>query len=165
MAATATRGVAVFSFAAINGLVQYKTPEGKDVPVNVTVSSTTRAPGGIIMTISVARGCGVELEKGRDLKGSGTNFETAMARGTVKELRIGSQTGPAFKTPRDLVFKDVTVWVDKNDSGHMIWLGPEFLRGRFKDPVYACGPDGAWKFYGRLKTEDLQEVTTRPKKP
>ena len=88
-----------------------------------------------------------------------------MARGTVKELRIGLQTGPGFKTPRDLVFKDVTVWVDKNDSGHMIWLGPEFLRGRFKDPVYACGPDGAWKFYGRLKPEDLQEVKTRPKKP
>ena len=45
MAATATRGVAVFSYAALNGLAQYKTPEGKEVPVNVTVSSTTRCAG------------------------------------------------------------------------------------------------------------------------
>ena len=131
--------------------------------MNATVSSTTRAPGGIIMTIGVARGCGVEIEKGKEITGSGTNFETNMARGTVKELRIGLQAGS--KSPRDLVLKDMRVWVDKNDSGHMVWLGPEFIRAHFKDAVHACGPDGAWKFYGRIMPEELQDVKSRPKKP
>jgi len=165
MATTATRGLAVFTSAALNGVASYKTADGKDVPVNVTVSSTARAPGGIIVSMGVARGCGVDLEKGNEIPGMGTNFETKMARGKVKELRIGFQTGAGFKSPRDWVLKDVTVWVDRNDSGHMVWLGPEFLRAHFKDPVHACGPDGAWKFHGRVEAESLQEVKPRPKKP
>jgi hypothetical protein len=165
MATTATRGPAIFTYAAINGRASYKTPDGKEVPVNVTISSTTRAPGGMIMSMGAARGCGVELEKGKEIVGKSTSFETNLARGQVKEMRIGLQTGAGFKSPRDLVLKDVTVWVDRNDSGHMVWLGPEFLRAHFKDAVYACGADGAWKFYGRVASEALHDVKTRPKKP
>jgi hypothetical protein len=165
MIATALRGPAVFSHAAVNGKSSYKTPSGKDQPVNVMVSSTTRSPGGIIMTLGAARGCGVELEKGKDIAGKGTSFETSMARGKIKELRIGLQAGEGYKSQRDLVLNDVTVWVDKNDSEHMIWLGPEFLRAQFKDAVYGCGLDGAWKFHGRVMAEKLQDVKSRPKRP
>jgi len=164
MGATKTRGVAVFIYAALNGLAKYPTPDGKEVPVNMTVSSTTRCPGGIAMSMGVARGCKVELDQ-KEIKASGTSFETAIVKGTAKELRIGLGTGPGFKTPQDLVLKDVTVWVDKNDSGHMVWLGPEFIRAQFKDPVYACGPDGAWKLLGRAKPNVLADVNTRAKKP
>jgi hypothetical protein len=163
--ATTTRGVAVFTYAALNGLSRYRTPDEKEQTVSVTVSSTTRCPGGIAMSLGTARGCKVDLIEGTELKGAGTSFETAIVKGTVKEFRIGFQTGPGLKAQQDLVLKDVTVWVDKNDSGHMVWLGPEFLHSQFKDPVYACGPDGAWKLHGRVMPEKLQDVKTRPKKP
>lgn len=165
MIPTATRGPAVFSYAAVNGQSIYRTPDGKEQPVNVMVSSTTRSPGGIIMTLGAARGCGIEIEKGKDIAGKGTSFETNMARGKVKELRIGLQAGEGFKSHRDLVLNDVTVWVDKNDSDHMIWLGPEFLRAQFKDAVYGCGLDGAWKLYGRVMPERLLDVKMRPRRP
>lgn len=164
MGVTRTRGVAVFTYAAINGLPRYRTPDGKEVPVNVTVSSTTRCPGGITMSMGAARGCKIELEE-KEIPATGSSFQTAIVRGTVKELRIGLQTGPGLKQPQDLVLKDVTVWVDKNDSGHMVWLGPEFLRAQLKDPVYSCGPDGAWKLFGRAKPNVLADVKTRAKKP
>jgi hypothetical protein len=165
MATTATRGPAVLTYTAINGRANYKTADGKDQPVHATVSSTTRAPGGIILSMGVARGCGVELDKGKEIIGKSTDFETNLARGRVKELRIALQTGPAFKSPRDLVLTGVTVWVDKNDSGHLVWLGPEFLRAHFKDAIYSCGPDGSWKLHGRVASDGLQDVKTRPKKP
>ena len=162
---TTKRGVAVFTYSAVNGLTQYKTPDGKITPVSVTVSSTTRSPGGVIMTLGTARGCGIELEDGKDLTGTGTNFQTTIVKAKVKEFRLGFQTGPGFKTANDLVLKDVSVWVDKNDSSHMVWLGPAFLQEHFSDPVYACGSDGAWKLFGRVKPELLLDVKTRPKKP
>jgi hypothetical protein len=161
-AATKTRGLAVFTTAALNGLARYPGPDGKEVPVNMTVSSTTNCPGGVIMTMGTARGCKVELE-GKEITGLGTGFETAIVKGTVKELRIGVQSGPGFRNRQDVVLKDVTVFVDKNDSGHMVWLGPNFWREHFKDVVYSCGPDGAWTLLGRVKPEQLKDVKTRPK--
>lgn len=162
---TTTRGNALFTYSAVNGTTHYKTPDGKNKAVSVTVSSTTSCPGGVIMTMGTARGCGVEFEEGKEQTGLGTSFNTTIAKAKMKELRLGFQTGDGFKSANDLVLKDVTVFVDKNDSGHMIWLGPNFLREHFKDPVYACGPDGAWKLYGRVKPESLQDIKTRPKKP
>jgi len=158
------RGVAVLSYAAINGQSRYRTPDGKSVPVNVTISSTTQCPGGVVVSMGVVRGCKIEVEEGSDLKGTGTTFETALPKGKLKELRIGLQTGPGFKEPKDLVLKDVTVWVDKGDSGHMMWIGPNFLREHLADPVYAGGADGAWKLYGRVKPDLLADIKTRPKK-
>lgn len=165
MGPTTIRGIAVFTYSAINGKTRYKNANGKYEPVRVTVSSTTNCPGGVIMSMGAARGCEIEFEKGKEMTGTGTNFETTMLKGTMKELRIGFQTGADRKGRQDLVLKDVLVWVDKNDSGHMVWLGPSFLRQHFKNPVYACGPDGAWKLHGRLSPEVLQDVKTRPKPP
>ena len=162
MAPVKTRGVAVFSSAAINGLSRYRTPDGKEKAVSVTVSSTTNCPGGIMVSMGTARGCKIELEE-KELRGTGTSFETAIARGKVKELRIGVLSGLGFKTAQDLLLKDVTVWVDKNDSGHMVWLGPNCIREQIANPVYACGLDGAWKLFGRAKPEMI--VKPLQKKP
>jgi hypothetical protein len=161
---TVPRGSAMFAYAAVNGLTHYKTPDGKEMTVNATVGSTTNCPGGVVMTIGVVRGCEVELDEGKGLTGIGTDFETTLVKGKVKELRLGFQTGPGLKAQKDLVLKDVPVWVDKNDSGHVICLGPNFIREHFKDPVQACGPDGMWKLHGRVKPELLQDIKTRPKK-
>ena len=72
-------------------------------------------------------------------------------------------SGLGFKTAQDLLLKDVTVWVDKNDSGHMVWLGPNCIREQIANPVYACGLDGAWKLFGRAKPEMI--VKPLQKKP
>jgi hypothetical protein len=162
LAPVKTRGVAVFTSSAINGLARYRISDGKEKSVSVTMSSTTNCPGGIMVSMGTARGCKIELEE-KEIRGTGTSFETAIAKGKVKELRLGVRTGPGYQTARDLVFKDVTVWVDKNDSGHMVWLGPSFLRDQLANPVYACGPDGAWKLFGRAKPEML--VKPLAKKP
>jgi hypothetical protein len=160
---TVNRGGPVFAYAAVNGLTQYKTPDGKNEPVNVGVSSTTDWPSGVMMTMGAARGIGIELERGKDVVGDGTGYEAMVAKGTIKELRLGFVTGPG-KAAKDLVVKDVTVWVDKNNSGHFLWLGPRFLEEHFKDAVYAFGPDG-WRLHGRMKPDLLQDTKTRPKKP
>ena len=57
------------------------------------------------------------------------------------------------------------MFVDKNNSGHFLWVGPRFVEEHFKDPVYACGTDGVWKLHGRVKPDLLLDVKTRPKKP
>ena len=164
MGPMATRGLIIFDYAAVNGHDRHQGRDGKPAPVPVTIASTTNCPGGIIMSIGIARACGVELAGGKDLAGTGTDFKTTIAKGKVKEFRLGFRTGSDMKTQKDLVLKDVTVWIDRNDSGHMIWLGPNFLREHFEDPVYSCGPDGAWKLHGRVKPELLQDIKTRPKK-
>jgi hypothetical protein len=154
----------LFAYAAINGLTQYKTPDGKIEQVNVGVSSTNDWPTGIAMSMGTARGCGVELEQGKDQKGSGLTFDTMMAKGKVRELRLGVLTGPGLKTQKDIVIQDETVWVDKSDSGHIVFIGPKFLSTYFKDSIYTCGTDGIWQLHGRVKTDLLQDTKIRPKK-
>jgi hypothetical protein len=162
----ASRGTPGFAFASINGLPQYKTPDGKTEMVNVGVSSNTNWPGGIIMTIGVARGCGVEIDKdAKDLTGTGTTFETMIAKGKVKEFRLGFMTGPGFKAQKDFVLKDVTVYVDKNNSGHFVWLGTKFFNEYIKDGIYSCGSDGAFKTLGRIQPEFLLDIKTRMPPP
>jgi hypothetical protein len=153
----------VFTYSTINGLTQYKTPDGKTELVNVAVSSTTDFPTGVLMTMGTARGCGLELEQGSDTKGMGATFESMIAKATVKELRLGFVTLGGQKTPKDLVIQDLTVWVDKNNSGHFVWIGPRFLEAHFKDPLYAFTSDG-WQLLGRALPDQLQDIKTRPKK-
>jgi len=160
---TVNRGSPVFAYAAVDGRTQYKTPDGRDQPVNVGVSSTTDWPSGVMITMGAARGLGIELEQGKDTVGDGAGYEAMVAKGTIRELRLGFVTGSG-KAAKDLVVKDVAVWVDKNNSGHFLWLGPRFLEDHFKDPVYAFGPDG-WRLHGRTKPDLLQDTKTRPKKP
>jgi hypothetical protein len=167
-AMSAAKGTPMFNFASINGLTQYKLPDGKMETVNVGVSSNTNWPGGIMMTIGTARGCGVEMENGKDLTGTGTTFETQIAKGKLKEFRLGFLTGAGFKTQNDFVLKDVTVYVDKNNSGHFVWLGNKFVNEYLHDGIYSGGADGSWKTLGRIKPEFLQDIKTRmppPKKP
>jgi hypothetical protein len=107
----------------------------------------------------------VEIEQGGDIKGMGATFEAMIAKGKVKELRLGIMTGPGLKTQKDIVIQDLTVWIDKSNSGHFVWLGPQFLSTYLKDDVLACGPDGMWQLHGRIKPDLLQDIKTRPKKP
>jgi hypothetical protein len=160
-AMTVRHGVPMFAFASINGLPKYKLPDGKEETVNVGVSSSTNWPGGIYMTMGTARGCGVELDNGKDLTGTGTTFESTVAKGTVKEFRLAFQSGPGLKAPKDLVLTNVTVYVDKSDSNHFVWLGAKFVNEHLKDGVYLCGSDGAWKLMGRAKPEILLDMKTR----
>ncbi|MBA4065366.1 MAG: hypothetical protein C0501_16970, partial [Isosphaera sp.] len=53
----------VFAFASVNGHTSYKTPAGKTETVNAGVASTFNWWGGsgVMVTMSTARGCGVEL--------------------------------------------------------------------------------------------------------
>ncbi|HEV3437449.1 MAG TPA: hypothetical protein VG122_08820 [Gemmata sp.] len=158
------KGLPQFAYASINGLTQYKTPDGKIELVNAGVSSTNDWPTGVLITSGTARGCGVEIEQGSDIKGMGATFEAMIAKGKVKELRLGIMTGPGLKTQKDIVIQDLTVWIDKSNSGHFVWLGPQFLSTYLKDHIFACGSDGMWQLYGRLKPDLLQDIKTRPKK-
>lgn len=167
-APTAVRnGTPVMAFASLNGLAQYKTPEGKSEAVSAGVSSGTSLPSGILVTLGTARGCGIEPEAGKEAKGIGADFDLKIGRAKVKELRIGFQTGPGLKAAKDLVLRDVTVGVDLNNSGHFVWLAPQFFAAHFKDPVYAWGPDAMWRVHGRVKPDLLEDPKTRtpPKKP
>ncbi len=157
--ATVLRGVPVFAYAAINGQTQYKTPDGKDEWVNVGVSANTNW-NGLLMTLGTARGCGVQMEDAKDVTGTGATFQAMIARGKLKEFRLGFSTGPGAKAQKDLVLKDVTVFIDKNNSNHFVWMGPRVINQHFKDAVYAFGPDG-WRLHGRAKPDELQDIKTR----
>jgi hypothetical protein len=150
----------VFGFASINGVTRYTTATGKAETVSVGVSSISNyVPPGIAMTLNTARGCKVELEK------APADGETV--RGKVKELRLGLLTGPGFKVQKDLVLKDVTVFVSDDKSQAFVWLGPQFVETYFTDGVYGCGPDNVWRLHGRVKADLLEDIKTRtpPKKP
>lgn len=152
--------IPTFTFASVNGLTQYKTPADKVERVNVGVSSVTNyAAPGILMTVNTARGCGVEMEK--------LPTDGGTVPGRVKEFRLGLATGTGYKAQKDLVLKDVTVQVIDDKSTAFVWVGPRFVEAYFTDGVYACGSDGNWRLYGRVKPELLEDIKTRtpPKKP
>ncbi|MBA4189700.1 MAG: hypothetical protein C0467_17075 [Planctomycetaceae bacterium] len=163
---TIYHGVPTFSYASVDGQATYKLPEGKNETINVGVTSTMNWPDGIMMTIGTARGLGIMVEQGKDLKGIGAGFDAMVGKAKLKEFRLGFLTGSNLKVPKDLVVKDVTIVVDRNNSSHFVWIGPRFLDAHFTDPVYACEPTG-WKLYGRVKPELLMDIKTRtpPKKP
>ncbi|MCE9565631.1 MAG: hypothetical protein K8U57_26715 [Planctomycetes bacterium] len=164
---TLYHGVPTFTFASIDGQQTYKLPDGKSETINVGVASTMNWQDGILMTIGTARGLGLTVDQGKDLKGIGAGFDAMVGKAKLKEFRLAFVTGPTGKVQKDLVLKDVTVIVDKNNSNHFVWIGPRFLEANFTDPVYACDSAGVWKLSGRLKPEALQDIKTRtpPKKP
>lgn len=158
------RGMPLFKYSSVDGPTQYKTADGKVELVNVGVSSTNDWPSGVLMTMGAARGCKVDLDPSKEVDGMGAAFNTKIAVGKVKELRLGAMTGAGLKTPKDIVIRDLEVYVDKSSSGHFMWVGPRFLETYFTDAVYACGPDGVWNLHARIKPDLLQDVKTRPKK-
>jgi hypothetical protein len=154
----------VFAFASVNGHTAYKTAAGKAETVNAGVASTFNWWGGsgVMLTMNTARGCGVELTDEKADDGG------KAVVGKVKELRLGVLTGPGLKAPRDVVLKDLKVFVSDDESAAYVLLGTRFIEDHFADAVYGCGPDGAWRFHARVKPDLLQDVKTRtppPKKP
>lgn len=141
----------------MNGQTQYIIPAlGKVEPVIALMDIGVGSP--IVLPPTVARGCGVEFVKGKGF---------AVAK--VSELRLGVVTGPGIKGTRDLVLKDVPVAVTDSEDDRVIWFSAKFVEDYFKDGVFGCGPDGAWRLHGRVKTELLEDPKTRkpvqPKKP
>lgn len=140
---------AAVPYVSVNGKTQYKRPTGKELPVT---AGLTLGGGGIVMSVGMARGCDVELDR-----------EMNPSSGKVKELRLGPIAGPGVKgPPKDFVLKDVTVVISGNEDSSHIWLGSEFVVKYFKDGVYAQdGP--AWKLHGRVKPEHTDDQKNRGK--
>jgi hypothetical protein len=158
-----TKGLPVFSYVALNGKSRYPLPDGQIMPVRGVVASVLHCPGGIAMTLGAARGCGLDF-RFEKVPGLGTNFKTTLAKAHLQELRLEVFLAPDYTTRRDVLLKDLDVWVDLHDSDHLVWFGPQFWRQHFVEPVYACGPDGTWKLYARTAPHLLVDPKTRPEK-
>jgi hypothetical protein len=153
------RGWPTFAYAAVNGQAEYKDPNGKAHPVRVGVH-TRWAGVPVVVTAHTAAGCGVDFTP--------PGGEWSGVKGRAKELRLGLVTGPGLKAPKDLVLKDLDVWVTRDESHGFVSLTPRFVEEHLKDGAYACGPDGVWRLHGRVNPELLADVKTRPpaaKKP
>ncbi|MEJ5276375.1 MAG: hypothetical protein WHU94_10735 [Thermogemmata sp.] len=155
------KGLPIFTYVALNGKSRYALPDGQIMPVRGVVASVLHCPGGIAMTLGTARGCGLDIRPDK-VPGLGTSFKTTLAKAHVQELRLEVFLAPDYTARRDLLLKDLHVWVDLHDSDHLVWFGPQFWRQHFVDPVYVCGPDRTWKLYGRIAPHLLADPKTRP---
>jgi hypothetical protein len=156
-------GIQVFGYASINGQDSYKTANGKVFPVNVTVSSITNVPSGVIVTLGLARGCNIEMDQAAPALGAtGVEAKSEFIPGKIKELRLAVNMGPGFRTVKDLVIKDLPVLVEKNQSEGYMLLGQKFMDTYIGDAVYAGTGEG-WKLHGRIDPTLLFDIKTRPK--
>lgn len=153
---------ATFTYAAVNGQDAFKTGDGKAVQVNVEVASINNLPDGVRLSIGAARPLKVEIEKKAGMVGTGVDTKSEFAPGKIAELRIGLLTGPGLKTQKDLVIKDVPVFIDMNRSEPYIHIGQKFLDTYFADAVYSNAGDG-WKLHGRVNPDLLFDIKTRKK--
>lgn len=153
-------GPPVLTYVALNGKDRYPLPDGRPMPVRGVVASVLNCPGGIAMTLGTARGCGVELTE-QKVPGQGASFKTTVARGRLQELRLELFLAPEYSIARDLVLKDLEVWVDLEDTDHLVWFGPQFWRDHFASPIYACNSSRVWKLYGRVDPMRLADPKTR----
>jgi hypothetical protein len=154
-------GLPILTYVALNGKDRYPLPDGQLMPVRAVIASVLNCPGGIAMTMGTARGCGVELTEHK-LPGQGIGFKTTIVRGRLHELRLEVFVAPDYTKKRDMVLKDLEVWVDSEDSDHLVWLGSQFWRRYFADPVYACHTTRHWKLYGRVNPALLVDPKSRP---
>jgi hypothetical protein len=162
---TAQRGLQLFSYATINGLESFKTPDNKVVPVNVLVSSITNTQSGVLVTLGLARGCKIEMDQtAGGMAAMGVDAKSEFIPGKIKELRLAVHTGPGLKTVKDIVIKDLPVMVDKNRSDSFMFVGQKFMDTYFVDGVYA-GTADSWKLHGRVDPDLLQDIKMRPKPP
>src|SRR5207253_1983564 len=104
----------------------------------------------------------VDLTK-EPVKGSSTDKRLRLIEYTVKEMRFGTTTGPGLKTPQDLVFTDVPIWVEVNESEPMLWIGYPFLAKHFKDGELAMTADGKATMHGRVAPEVVQAPRAKKK--
>jgi hypothetical protein len=155
-----------FAIASLNGVDQVKNMFGATEPVNVGVTAQTSVPGGVILS----NGLAIDLKLAIDPDKALRDFFTLNKKGkfiptTVKEMRIGVMTGKGYATARDVVIKDLDVVVDTGESGHYVWVGPNFINKYFPDGVYTVGPDGQLKLYGRVDPALLGDPVRGKKKP
>jgi hypothetical protein len=153
----------VFAYAAVNEQEAFKAANGTIVPINAAVASINNWQPGVVVSIGLARGCNIEMDQAaKGIPGNNVDSKTEMIPGKLKELRLGVLTGPGYKTPKDLVLKDVPVVVDRNMSEAAMSLGQRFIDTHFKDGVYAGSSDG-YKLYGRVNSDMLVDPKTRKK--
>jgi hypothetical protein len=157
-AATVPMTGPAFNYVSVNGFTQYQRSNGTPERV-FGVLSVGEGGSDIMMSVTMARGCGAQLDK-----------EAGPTTATVKELRFGPITGPDLKGQRDFVLRDVKVYINPDESQSVVWFGTGFVAKHFKDGIYAQDQNGAWKLHGRVKPEETDDVKTRivpkvPKKP
>jgi hypothetical protein len=161
-------GAPAFAFASINGQDSYKTPDGKVIPVLVKVESGINEPSGVLVTMGLGRGCKIDIDQAAAGEVTfGADIKSQFIPAKIKELRLAVNTGPGMKTVKDLVIKDLTVAVDKNQSEGYMLIGQKFIDDYYADGVYAHSGDG-WKLHGRIHPDLLFDIKTRkpdPKKP
>lgn len=157
---TAPKGPPLLSYLSLNGVDRYPLADGRLTPVRGVVASLLNCPGGIALSMGTARACGIEPTEHK-VPGLGVNFKTTIAKARLKELRLELFVGPNYTVPRDLLLKDVDVWIDLQDSDHLVWLGPEFWRNYLTDPIYVCSPNGTWKLYGHVDPQWLADPQSR----
>jgi hypothetical protein len=153
-----------FTSASINGHDSFTNPNGKPQAVTPFLASSTHGGNGIIMNLGMARALKLDVDLTKEpVKGSSTDKRLRLIEYTVKEMRFGTMTGPGLKTPQDLVFTDVPIWVEINDSESMLWIGYPFLAKHFKDGVLAMTPDGKATMHGRVASELVQAPRVKKK--
>jgi hypothetical protein len=158
------RGFPVFTWASVDGQDAYKTPDGKMVPVNVGVSSISNMPSGVMVTLGLARGVKMEFDDAAaGVAAVGVETKSAFVPGKIKELRLEFAIG-AKKEKKDLVVKDIPVYVDKNISEGYVLIGQKFMDAYVTDAVYHNAGEG-WRLSGRLSPDLLSDIKNRPKKP
>ena len=153
-----------FTGSSINGQDTFTMPSGKVQPVTPFLASATHGGSGIIMNIGMARALKLDVDLTKEaVKGSSTDKRLRLIEYTVKELRLGTMTGPGLKTPQDLVFTDVPIWIETTESEPMMWIGYPFLVKHFKDGVLAYTADGKAAMHGRVAPELLQAPRVKKK--
>jgi hypothetical protein len=158
-----TRGMPVFAFASVDGQDSYKLPDGKIVPVNVAVSTISNMPDGVMVTLGLARGVKLDFDQAAAGQAAvGVDVKSEFIPGKIKELRLGLLTGPGLKVQKDIVVKDIPVFVDKNVSEGYVLIGQKFIDRYFIDGVYSNPGDG-WRMHGRVNPELLFDIKTRKK--
>ena len=144
-----------FTVASINGLDSYKTADGKIHPVNVSVASINNLPDGVRLSVGLARGMKVEMDPANTGKvGNDVVAKREFIPSKLNELRLGLLTGPGLKVQKELVIKDVPVYIDMNRTDPYFHIGQKFLDTYFVDAVYTYAGDG-WKLHGRVNPELL----------
>lgn len=157
------RGTHTFAYAAVNEQDAFKVANGTVVPVKAVVASINNWQQGILISIGLARGCNVQIDQNaKAITGTNVDSKSEMIPAKLKELRLGLFTDAGYKTPKDLVLKDVPVVVDMNISEGGMSIGQSFIDKHFKDAVYSGTGDG-YKLYGRVNSEMLVDVKTRKK--
>ncbi len=147
-----------FVSASINGQSSFINPNGKMQGITPYLASGTHGGNGVIMNIGMARALKLDVDLTKEpVKGMSTDRRLRLIEYTLKELRVAALGGPALKTPQELVFTDVPVWIEVTESEPGLWIGFPFLAKHFHDGVLALSADGKATMHGRVLPELVQE--------